>query len=85
MSKNVLRGLEGDTEILGPREFLVTNISYGTSKAGNGFASIECVDNTGNVTYGAFMLRDSLAAPQFGTILHGSWSVSNKGSFFRGE
>jgi DNA polymerase-3 subunit alpha len=84
MSKNILRGLEGDTETLGSREFLVTNISYGTSKAGNGFASIECINNAGEVTYGALMDRGGIL-PMYGSVIRGKWNVTAKGTFWNGE
>ncbi|MCK9458685.1 MAG: DNA polymerase III subunit alpha [Proteobacteria bacterium] len=84
MSKNVLRGLEGGFDTLGAKEFLITNISYGTSKAGNAFSSIECVDNVGQITYGAMMSRGGLL-PMYGSIIRGKWNATAKGTFWNGE
>jgi DNA polymerase-3 subunit alpha len=84
MPQNILRGLEGGFETLGPKEFLITNISYGTSKAGNAFSSIECVDNVGQITYGAMMSRGGLL-PMYGSIIRGKWNQTAKGTFWNGE
>jgi len=87
MPQNILRGLRGlggGFETLGPKEFLITNISYGTSKAGNAFSSIECINNVGQITYGAMMIRGGLL-PMYGSIIRGKWNVTPKGTFWNGE
>ncbi len=82
--RNIFRGLDGNIETLNAKEFLITNISYGVSKAGNGFSSIECIDNVENITYGAMMSKGNLT-PMYGSIIRGSWNVTPKGTFWRGE
>jgi len=82
--ENVLRGIRGNTENLGDREFLITNVSYGTSKAGNKFSSLECINNEDRIVYGAMMAKGS-GVPQFGSIIKGVWNETSKGTYWRGD
>ena len=81
----ILRGINSATEELKMKENLITNISYGTSKAGNKYCALETVDREDTVTNGIFMLKNVISPPRLGTILKGSWRTSDKGTFFRGE
>jgi DNA polymerase-3 subunit alpha len=82
--ENILRGIRGNTENLGDREFLITNVSYGTSKAGNKFSSLECINNEDRIVYGAMMAKGS-GVPQFGSIIKGVWNETLKGTYWRGD
>ena len=82
--KNILRGLEGNTDDLQEKEYLITNISYGTSKAGNNFSSVECVNNIDNVTYGAIMERGTIL-PGYGSVIKGRWNDTGRGVFWKAE
>jgi len=82
--KNILRGLEGNTDNLQEKEYLITNISYGTSKAGNNFSSVECVNNIDNVTYGAIMERGNIL-PRYGSVIKGRWNDTGRGVFWKAE
>jgi hypothetical protein len=79
----ILRGM--DFEGTEEKEHLITNISYGTSKAGNKYCTVETIDCGENITNGVLMLKGVPYPPQLGTILKGTWRKSDAGTFFRGE
>jgi DNA polymerase-3 subunit alpha len=83
--ENILRGIDINTESLKDSEFIVTNISYGISKAGNSYSSVECIDNLDNVTYGAIMANSNSILPMFGSVIRGTWSETPKGTYWRGR
>jgi len=77
---NIISGIERDIEI-SKGQYLITNISYGTSKAGNRYSSVESVDFNGNIKYGVIMDKEEFSLPNFGNIIRGSWNKD----FFRRE
>jgi DNA polymerase III alpha subunit len=81
--ENILKGLKKDEIELSDREYLVTNISYGTSKKGNKYAAVETCDKDDKIWSGIVMIKSDIA-PQYGWIIKGSWSEPN-GGFFRGD
>jgi DNA polymerase-3 subunit alpha len=82
---SILRGMDFDKIELKEKEYLITNIGYGTSKAGNKYCTVETIDCDENVTNGVLMLKGIPYPPQLGTILKGTWRKSDAGTFFKGE
>ena len=82
---HILKGMDRNFENLQKDEFLVTNISYFVSKAGNRLASVECLDGKENLTYGAIMDRKGSILPSYGNTIKGKWNSTDRGCYFRGE
>jgi len=83
---NIIRGMKSETEDLGTGQFLITNISYGTSKAGNKYASVEATDGSDNVTYGVIMDKGNTGMlPAYGSVIRGRWNDTGRGCFWRPE